>query len=101
MKTLTFQISDEAYDLLCRMRNRALEYRDTEFRSLPEFKKSSLFKEGHRTESWFMNRNSEGTLYLIDELSYYGLVDSDGESWHLTYVLTHLGKSMLYQIENA
>jgi hypothetical protein len=38
---------------------------------------------------------------LIDELSYYGLVDSDGESWHLTYVLTDLGKSMLYQIENA
>jgi len=101
MKTLTFQISDEAYDLLCRMRNRALEYRDTGFRSLPEFKESSLFKEGHRTERWFMDRNSEGTLYLIDELSYYGLVDSDGESWHLTYVLTDLGKSMLYQIENA
>jgi predicted transcriptional regulator len=49
------------------------------------------------TEKWFLDRNYGGTFHLIEELSNNGLVESDGESWHLTYVLTLLGKKILKQ----
>jgi hypothetical protein len=97
MKTITFQISDEAFELLQKIGNGAAEYRDTEYNTLEDFKNSDKYKTGLRTEEWFLNRNFNGTYHLIDELSRYGLVDSDGMSWHLTYILTDLGKQALKQ----
>ena len=97
MKKITFEISDEAFDLLMKIGDGAAEYRDNEFTTLQEFKQSDIYKTILKTEEWFLERNYGGTLYLIDELSGYGLVESDGESWNLTYVLTDFGKEILKQ----
>jgi hypothetical protein len=99
MKTITFQISNEAFELLQKIGNGTAEYRDTEYNTLEDFKNSDKYKTGLRTEEWFLNRNFNGTYHLIDELSSYGLVDSDRMSWHLTYILTDLGKQALKQIK--
>lgn len=96
MKKIEFQISDEAFDLLVRLkRQKYLEYRDTEYSNLNEFKNSEEFKSGLRSTECFLNRNSDGTYHLIDELVKYNLVDVDGMSWHITYTLTDFGKEVL------
>ena len=61
MKTLTFQISDEAFALLIEIGNGSAEYRDTEYPTLDDFKNSSYFKKGLRSEQSFLNRNYGGT----------------------------------------
>lgn len=93
---LNFSISKEAYDLLLKIGNNgAAEYRDTRYSTLEEFKNSDLYKDGLRSEQSFLDRNYGGTYYLIDELEKYNLVESDGQSWHLTFVLTGFGKEMI------
>lgn len=96
MKKIEFEISEEAFDLLKKLsKEKYFEYRDTEYSNIDEFKNSEEFKSGLRSTEWFLKRNSGGTYYLIDELLKYGLVDSDGVSWHITYVLTDFGKEVL------
>jgi len=93
--TLTFEISEESFELLKKLENRSAEYRDTEYNTLEDFKNSEEFKSGLRTEKWFLNRNFNGTYYLIDELLKYGLVEDDGLSWHPTYIISDFGKEIL------
>jgi hypothetical protein len=93
MKTLTFKISNEAFDLLKKIGKGSAEYRDPEFESIEDFRKSNSYE--FRNDEWFLNRNFGGTYYLISELYKYGLVDSDGESWHMTYILTPFGREIL------
>jgi len=93
MKSLTFNISEEAFNLLKEIEKRPAEYRDREFRNLDEFKNSDLAKI--KSDEHFLNRNNGGTYYLIEELESSGLVESDGESWHLTYVITWFGREIL------
>jgi len=71
------------------------EYRDTQFDTLEQFKNSKL-KEIF-SEQVFLERNHNGTYYLINNLLKYGLVESDGESWHLTYRITDFGKKLIEQ----
>jgi hypothetical protein len=99
LKTLTFQISDEAFELFIQVNKHPHEFRDPEWPSLDDFKKSSEYLNGIRTEEWFLNRNSNGTLYLINELEYYGLVECDGMSWHITYVPTIFGSKLFKEIQ--
>jgi hypothetical protein len=103
MKKITFEISDEAFNLLKKLN--AAEYRDTEFETLEDFKNSEEYKSGKKTEEWFLNRNYGGTLYLIRELEECGLVEHDCESWHITehdceswhitYIVSDFGKKIL------
>ena len=95
MKTLTFQITDEAFELMKKIGRGSAEYRDSEWSTLEEFKKSDVYNTHGKTEEWFLNRNFGGTYHLIDELYKYGLVDSDGESWHMTYILTDFAKELM------
>jgi hypothetical protein len=96
MKTLSFEISDEAFALLERINELGgHEYRDTEFNTIEEFRLSKSFIEGSHTEQWFMDRNSNGTYYLIDELFEANLVDCDTDCWHSTYVVTDFGEKVL------
>lgn len=92
MKTITFEISDEAYDLLQKLGNGYAEYRDTEYQNEEEFLQSDVYKTGKRNLQWFLDRNFGGTYLLMNELAEYGLVDSDYDSWHLTFQVTDLGK---------
>lgn len=98
MVKLSFEISDEAFNLLKTIGNGAAEYRDTEYGTVEEFENSDEFKHGIRTTDWFLNRNFDGTYHLIPELEKYGLVESDGMSWHMTYILTEFGKEILKNI---
>jgi hypothetical protein len=97
IKQLTFQISEDAFNLLKKIGEGAAEYRDGEYQTLDDFKNSDEYKMGKRTEEWFLNRNYGGTLYLIYELNNYGLVEPNFDSWHLTYILTPFGKEMIKQ----
>ena len=93
---LSFEISKDAFELLKHINEKgSAEYRDSEWATLDDFKRSEVFLDGRRNEEWFLERNFNGTSYLIDELYNYGLVDNDGESWHLTYVVTDFGKEVL------
>lgn len=93
MKTLTFEISDDAYDLLLKIiKEGYAEYRDKEFETLKDFINSDLHTVDGKTVDWFMSRNFDGTLRLIPELLRYGLIKFDGMSWHDTYVPTLLGQ---------
>lgn len=91
MKTITFNISDEAFDLLLSIKkNHIAEYRDPKYYTKEEFLASDDVK--HQSLESFLNRNSNGTLYLISELAKYNLVDSNYDAWHMTYELTDFGK---------
>ena len=96
--TLTFQISDEAYNLLSEIEKaRTVEYRDTEYQTLEQFKTSFEYKNGLRTEESFLNRNFGGTYHLIHELYNNDLVELVVDAWHQTYFVSSLGKQILNQ----
>jgi hypothetical protein len=93
---LSFEVNEDSFNLLKTIDEiGSAEYRDHEWDTLEDFKKSDVFLNGTRTEEWFLERNFGGTYYLIDDLIGHGLVESDGESWHLTYVVTNLGRTVL------
>jgi len=96
MKKITFEVSDEAFDLLQKINKKGYaEYHDAEYETKQDFLKSELFHNETRTLEWFMERNFNGTYFLLNELLEYGLVDSCKESWHRTYVVTKFGKQSL------
>ena len=95
--THTFQISEEAYQLLLSIKkDRFAEYRDTHFNTLEDFMNGGMRQEW-QTESYFMSRNYNGTYYLIDELLKYNLVDHVEDCWHQTFELTNFGQEMVSQ----
>lgn len=89
------EVSEEAYELLCKIGIKPAEYRDSQYNTVEEFLESEDYKRGVKTKEWFLARNFGGTLYLIDELLIYGLVESDCDSWHLTYNITYFGKEII------
>ena len=93
---LSFEVNEDSFNLLKTINEiGSAEYRDHEWDTLEDFKKSDVFLDGKQTEEWFLARNFGGTAYLLDDLVEHGLVESDGESWHLTYVVTNLGRTVL------
>ena len=93
---LSFEVNEDSFNLLKTISKMGFaEYRDHEWDTLEDFKKSDVFLDGKQTEEWFLARNFGGTAYLLDDLVEHGLVESDGESWHLTYVVTNLGRTVL------
>ncbi len=93
MKTISFNISDEAFELLKKIYEfGSAEYRDTRYYSVEDFKISDEFKNGFMTVDSFLKRNFGGTYYLIEELLQFNLIDSDDMCWHITYILTDFGK---------
>ena len=93
---LSFEVNEDSFNLLKKISEKGCaEYRDHEWDTLEDFKKSDKFLNGVRTEEWFLERNFGGTAYLLDDLIKYGLIESDGESWHLTYIVTEFGKEVL------
>jgi predicted CopG family antitoxin len=95
MKTLTFNISDESYELLIKIKKEGYaEYRDKQFETLEDFIKSEAHKEHNKTVEWFLSRNFDGTLKHIPELLKHGLIHFDDLCWNDTYVLTILGKKV-------
>ena len=94
------EISDAAFELLKKIhRIGYAEYRDPEYSSIEEFKKSEEYKESTRSLEWFKDRNFDGTLYLIYELDRYNLVENDFDAWHRTYKISEIGKELLGQKE--
>jgi hypothetical protein len=99
--TLEFKLSKEAFNLLIDISiNKTAEYRDTNFNSLEEFKLSEEFKTNKRSIASFLDRNFNGTYYLIDELLKYGLVDTDYDCKYITYVTTEFGEECLKKYDN-
>lgn len=97
--TYKFKISEKTWELLLSLNGdyKYAEYRDAEYDTLEDFKSSDEFKEGRRTEEWFLNRNHNGTLSLMRELNVHGLVENDYDSWHMAYVISNLGKEVIKQ----
>lgn len=104
--TLTIEISDKSFELLKRLeKEKFAEFRDIEFDSVEEFKKSTLFKTDTvgkvRDEEWFYRRNF-CDLKDMDELVENDLVDDgNGMAWHRTYYITDKGKLMLEQNKDS
>jgi hypothetical protein len=95
---IEFEISDKSFEILKEIKKaKSAEFRDYQFESLEDFKKSDKFvKEGDGmcTEAWFKRRNFCDRKDL-DDLFENGLIDDDGESWHITYVVTERGKKII------
>lgn len=97
MKTISFQISDAAFELLQELdKGGYAEFRDPEYRSLQDFLNS---EDVGRGEEWFMKRNHDGSLYLIEELDYYNLVEPDFDAWYRTYKISEFGKEVLKNLK--
>lgn len=90
-----FELSQEEFDFLKKIeRDGWVEYRDPEFVSVDDFKlQGGLDKDVER----FMERNADGTYYLILNLLKSRMVENGVDSWHLTYKLSPLGKMLLEQ----
>lgn len=69
MRKITFEISEEAYQLLL-----------------------SIKKDGYAE---YRNTLCNSTYYLIGELQKYNLVENNMDSWYPTYILTDFGKDMV------
>ena len=69
MRKITFEISEEAYQILL-----------------------SIKKDGYAE---YRNTRYDDTYYLIGELQKYNLVDNNMDSWYPTYILTDFGKEMV------
>ena len=69
MRKITFEISEEAYQLLL-----------------------SIKKDGYAE---YRNTRCNSTYYLIGELQKYNLVENNMDSWYPTYILTDFGKDMV------
>jgi hypothetical protein len=94
------EISDAAFELLKKIHNIGYaEYRDPEYSSIEEFKKSEDYKKSDRSVEWFKHRNFDGTLYLIYELCRYNLVENDFDAWNKTFKISGLGEELLGQKE--
>ena len=97
MKTFThtFEISDEAYNLLLSIKKEGYaEYRDTRWESLKDFQENKG-DYGNQTDDYFLNRNHGGTYHLTGELLKYNLIDHIVDAWHITYELTDFAKEIL------
>jgi len=94
---LKIELSQEAIDLLKYIdENGYAEYRDGEYETVEDFLKSDTHLVNNRTLEWFLNRNSNGTYHLTNELLEYYLIDmGDGMAWHTTYYITRLGKKLI------
>ena len=100
MVKLTFEISEEAFELLKEIEKKgSAEYRDTEYESESDFLSSTEFETKLRTLDWFLTRNFNGTFGKAQELYKYGLVESDFVSWYLTYVISDFGKEILEKLK--
>jgi len=95
MKTISFEISDESFDLLIKIGEAGqAEYRDPILESVDVFKISDEFLVHGKTLEWFLSRNFNGSYYLLGELIKYDLVDHVEDSWNLAYELTSFGKDI-------
>lgn len=95
---IQFEISDKSFELLKAISKAGMaEFRDSEYESLEDFKKSEYFVvegDGMHTERWFKARNF-CDLKDLEELIKLNLIDTDGMSWHQTWVVTEIGKEVL------
>jgi hypothetical protein len=95
---IEFEISDKSFELLKEIEKAgAAEFRDYEYKSLEDFKKSSGFSSdeaGFMTERWFKARNFCDAKDL-EELIAYDLIDTHESAWHPTWVVSQLGKEIL------
>lgn len=101
---IVYEIPDEAIELLKKIKNSGgAEFRDSEYENVEEFKKSSMYGtplDGAkiRDEAYFFRRNFCNKDEL-NPLVKYNLIDCDGESWNLTYIVTEIGDEVLEQLE--
>lgn len=95
---IEFEISDKSFEVLKDINEAGMaEFRDNNFYSLEEFKKSSKFvSEGTDmyTENWFKRRNFCDQKD-IEDLIAYDLIDIHEDAWHPTYIVTKRGKQIL------
>lgn len=75
-----------------------MEFRDTEFETISDFLSSDWYKNGRMTEKRFRDRNPYD---LVDmwSLSNLGLIETNFDAWHQTYLVTDKGKEAIRQIE--
>lgn len=92
---VTLLLSQQEYDLFFAIAKAGrAEYRDTEFETVNDFKNSGVFS-GIWTLEWFMERNFNGTFYLINGLLENHLIEPVEEAWHSTYKLSDFGRKVM------
>ena len=92
------EISDEAIDILKKLKEKGYaEFRDN-FASETDFLESVEFKLYNKTLEWYRARNF-CDIKIIEELDAADLVKNDFDSWHLTYTISEKGEDILKIIE--
>lgn len=101
--TLKITITEKSFELLKQIEKAGgAEFRDSEYESLEQFKKSNFFntpiiRDLIRDEEWFKRRNF-CDLCDLEELIQNNFIDiGDGMAWNLTYEVSELGKKMLLE----
>lgn len=90
-----FELTLAEYDLLHHIaEKRCVEYQDTEFETVEEFRKK--VKPAHAmTEEQFLERNNDGSYHLTKRLYEFNLIQRVDLAWHTTFKLSEFGKSVL------
>lgn len=98
---IQIEISDKSIELLKRIKNaEIIEFLDTEYDSLEEFKQSYAFKNNHLNEKDFKSRNF-CDLKDLNELIACKLIQNTGNSWETLYEVSKLGNQVLENLSKG
>lgn len=70
---------------------RQVEYRDPEYATIEDFRNCKITYPSPEKIKNFLDRNYNGTYYLISELLKYNFVQEVPNTWHSTYQISELG----------
>ncbi len=93
---IEYQIPMECWAFLVLISDgRQVEYCDPEYATVEDFKNSNFEYPSQEKIKNFLDRNSNGTYYLIKDLLKYNFVESVDMAWHRTYQISELGKQVV------
>lgn len=93
---LEFELTPDEYFVLLHLKKNGYgEYRDTNYHTLEDYledpNKHKPYEDENANKRYFLDRNVQGTYYLLNNLFKYNLIESNDNSWHYTVILTKLG----------
>ena len=90
---------DEYFVLLHIKKNGIAQYRDLNYYTLEDYLEDPdrfrPYEDENANKRFFLNRNTQGTYYLLDNLFKHNLIETDDNAWHFTVLLTELGEYLM------
>lgn len=96
---LELELTQDQVNFLKQLKKvKVAEYRDPEYSTLQEFQRDE-HDPGRGDDEWFLDRNFNGTYYLVEELYNMKLVKLVEDAWLESYELTDIANKLFEQNE--